>query len=87
MFGMSSVLGNVSKALLMSIVARIVRCEGFGAFSPLCMCCVSVVRSVFVESLALKPCWVGQRGMSGKMRFRISHSRIVSELLRRDIGL
>ena len=53
---MSIVLGTVSKALLMSIVASSVRCAGLGAFSPSCMCCVSVVRSVVVECLALKPC-------------------------------
>ena len=56
---MSSVLGTVSKAILMSIVARSVQCAGFGAFRPSCMCCVSVVRSVVVECLALKPCCVG----------------------------
>ena len=50
--GMNSVLGPVSKALLMSIVARSVRCVGFGAFKPSCMC---VVRSAVVECLALKP--------------------------------
>ena len=42
-FSMSSVPGTVSKA-------------GFGAFRPLCMCYVSVVRSVVVECMALKPC-------------------------------
>ena len=48
-FCMSSVLVTVSKDLRMSIVERIVRCAGFGAFMPSCMCCVSVVRSVIVE--------------------------------------
>ena len=55
-FCMSSVLVTVSKALLMSIVTRSIRCVGFDAFRPSCMCCVSVVRSVVVECLALKPC-------------------------------
>ena len=62
---MSSVLGTVSKALLMSIVAKSVRCTGFGAFRPSCMCCVCVVRSVVVECLPLKPCGVCERGMLG----------------------
>ena len=55
-FCISSVLGTVSKALLMSTVARSVRNAGFGAFRPSCMCSVTVVRSVAVECLALKPC-------------------------------
>ena len=55
-FCMISVLGTVSEALLMSIVARSVRCAGFGAFRPLCMCCASVVRSVVVECFSLKTC-------------------------------
>ena len=76
----SSVLDTVSKVLLMSIVARSVRCAGFGAFRPSCMCYVSVVRSVVVEFLALKPCCVGERGMSGVMRFRMSPSRILRGL-------
>ena len=63
-FCVSSVLGTVSKTLLMSITARSVRCAGFGAFRLSCMCCVSVVRSVVVKCLAVKPCWVGERGMS-----------------------
>ena len=46
---MSSVRGTVSKALLMSIVANMVRCAGLGMFRPSCMSCVSVVRSVVVE--------------------------------------
>ena len=53
---MSSVLGTVSKALLMSIAARSIRCAGFGAFRPSYMYCVSVVRSFVVEYLVLKPC-------------------------------
>ena len=44
-FCMSSVLGFVSKALLMFILARSVRCAGLSASRPSCMCCVSVVRN------------------------------------------
>ena len=51
------------------------------------MCCVTVLRSAAVECLALKPCWVGERGMSWVMRLRISPSRILRGLHRRDIGL
>ena len=43
------VSGTVSKALLMSIVARSVRCAGFGVLRPSRMVCDSVVRSVVVE--------------------------------------
>ena len=82
-FCRSSVLGTVSKTILMSIVTRVVRCPGFGAFRPSCMCCVSVV----VECLARKPCCVGERGMSGVMRFRMSPSSILRGLQRRVIGL
>ena len=62
---MSNVLGTWSKALLMSILSRSVRCAGFGAFRASSMCCLSVVRSVFVECLALKLCCVGETRMSG----------------------
>ena len=65
---MSSVLGSESKALLMSSVAKSVRCADFGAFMPTCMCCVSVVRSVAVDCFTLKPCWVGERGVSGDVK-------------------
>jgi len=58
----SSVRGTVSKALLMSIVAKSVRSAGFGVFRPSCMCCVSMVRSVVGKCLALKRC-EGERGM------------------------
>ena len=68
-------------------MARNVRCAGFGAFRPSCMCCVSVVRSVVVECLARKPCCVGERGMSGVMRFRMSPSSILRGFQRRVIGL
>ena len=50
---MSSVLGTVSEGL--TYVCCDEKCAGFGAFRPSCMCCVSVVRCVVVECLALKP--------------------------------
>ena len=55
-FSMSNVLGTVSNALLMSILAWSVNYANFGAYRPSCMCCVSVVRFVVVECLALKQC-------------------------------
>ena len=61
-FCMSSVVGTISKPLLMSIVTRSVRCTCFGAFRPSCMCCVRIVRSVVAEFLALKPCLDGDVG-------------------------
>lgn len=51
-----SVLGTVLKTLLVSIVVRNVRCEGYSTFSASYICSVRVTRSVAVESLALKPC-------------------------------
>ena len=53
-FCMSGVSGTVSKALLMSIVAKRVRCAGLGVFRPSSMVCESVVRSVVVECRARK---------------------------------
>ena len=64
-FCFSSVQGTVLKAVLMSIVARSIRFASSGGFSPSYMCCVSVVISVVVECLAVKPCWVGKRDNIG----------------------
>ena len=61
----SSVLGTVSKVLLMSFAGRSIRSEGFSAFRTSRMCCVSVVRSVAVDCMALNPCLKGERGLSG----------------------
>ena len=55
-FCMISVLGTVSKTLLMFIVAKSVRCADIDAFRPSCMCCVSAVRSVVEKFSALKRC-------------------------------
>ena len=84
---MSCVIGTVSKALLMSFVTRSVRYAGFGAYKPSCMCCVSVMRNVASECLALKRCCVGERGMSGVIWLRISLSTILRGFQRTDIGL
>ena len=75
-FCKSSGLGTVSKASLMSIVERNVRCAGFGAFRASCTCSVSVMRCVVVECLAQKPCGMRERGMSEVMCLRTSFSWI-----------
>ena len=51
------------------------------------MCSLSVVRSVVVECLALKKCYMGEKGMSEVILLRISLSRILRKLQRRDIFL
>jgi len=84
---MSSVRGTVSKALLMSIVARSVLYADSGMFRTLYMYCVIVVRSVVVECRALKPCCVDDRGMCGVIVLRISLSRILTRLHNKEIGL
>ena len=84
---MSGVRGAVSKALLMSTVARSVLCAGLGMFRPSCMYFVSVVRSVVVECRALKPCCVRDRRMCGVIVLRISLSRILTGLYNKEIGL
>ena len=75
-------LGTLLKASLMCIVAKSARCAGLGAFRPSCMCCVSVVRSVVVERLALKPCLAGER-----MMLKVILLRILRGLRRRDNSL
>ena len=81
------VRGTVSKALLMSIVARSVRCAGLGALRPSCIVCVREVRRVVVECCARKPCCVGERGMCGVMFARTSLSSILTGLHSREMGL
>ena len=84
---MSGVRGTVSKALLLSNAANMVRCGGLGMLRPSCMCCVSVVRSVVVEWWARKPCCVGERGMCCVMFVRTSLSSILSRLHSREMDL
>ena len=86
-FCMSSMRGTVSKALLISIMARSVLYANFGTFRPSCMYCVSVVRSAVVECRALKPCCVGDRGMCGVIVLRIGLSRTLMGLHNKEIGL
>ena len=86
-FCMSRRRGTVLKALLMSIVASIVRCGGLGRFWPSSVVCVRCVRSVLVECLGRKPCCVWDRGMCGVMFCRTSLSSILEGVQRREIGL
>lgn len=80
-------LGTVSNALLMSMAAMSVLCAGFCVFSPSSVVCVRVVRSVVVEWCGLKPCCVGDSGMSELIWFRTSLSKIFEGLGRSEIGL
>ena len=80
---MSSVRGTVSKALLMSLVARCLLCAGLAIFGRSCMYCGTVVRNVVVECRALKPCCVCDRRMCGVIVLRISLSRILMGHARR----
>ena len=85
---MSNVRRPVSKALLMSIVARCVLCATLGIFRPSCMYCFSVVRSVVVECRALKPCLVvGDRRMCWVIMLIRRLSRILMGLHNKVIGL
>ena len=77
----------VSKALLMSIAASIVRCAGLCRFRPSSVVCVMFVRSVVVECCGLKPCWASDRGMWCEMLLRTSLSSIFEGVQRSDIGL
>ena len=86
-FCMSGVRRMVSKALLMSIMAKSILCAGFEIFSPSCMYYVNVARSVVIESRALKPCFVGDKGVCGVIVLKISLSRILIGLQNKEIGL
>ena len=53
----------MSKALLMYIVSSSVWYVDFGVLKPSCMCCVSVVISIVVESCVWKHFCEGDRGL------------------------
>lgn len=84
---MSRCRGIVSKALLMSMAATIVRVAGLFWLRPSSVVCVMFVRRVEVECWGLKPCCVGDSGMCAVMLLRTSLSSIFEGLLRSDIGL
>ena len=48
---------------------------------PSSMSCVSCVSKVLVECCGLKPCWVGDSGICGVIRFSISRSRTLKAVL------
>ena len=83
----SKCLGTVSKALLMSMAAMIVRGAGLLEFRPSSVVCVMLVRREVVECLGLKPCCVLERGMCCVMLFRTSLSSIFEGLQSREMGL
>ena len=84
---MSRCLGTVSKALLMSIVARSVLLAGLLAFRPSSAVCVRWVSSVDVEWRNLKPCCVLERGMCVFMLLRTNLSSIFEGVQSKLIGL
>ncbi len=75
-----------SKALLMSIVIRSVRC-GFLELMPSCIFCVRFVSSVVVEWCGLYPCCVGDSGMCGVVMRIISRSTTLDGVQSNVIGL
>ena len=78
--------GMASKALLMSIVVRSVRCGG-SELMPSVMRCVRFVSKVLVECNARKPCCDWARGMWGVILLRIRRSVILDGVQSRDMGL
>ena len=84
---MSRCLGTLSKALLMSIVARSVLLAGLLAFRPSSVVCVRWVSSVDVEWRDLKPCCVLERGMCVFMLLRTNLSSIFEGVQSKLIGL
>ena len=71
----------------MSITARSFLYAGLWMLRLTCMYCVRVVRSVVVESRALKPCCVGDKGMCYVIVLRISLSLSLTRLYHREIDL
>ena len=84
---MSRCLGTVSKALLMSIVARSVLLAALLAFRPSSVVCVRWVSSVDVEWRDLKPRCVLERGMCVFMLLRTNLSSIFEGVQSKLIGL
>lgn len=78
--------GTVSKALLMSMAARMVRVGGSFWLKPVKIRCVRSVRSVVVECCCLKPCCVFDRGMSFVILVLMSFSKTLDIVESNDIG-
>ena len=67
-------LGVALKCLLMSIAMSSVLLCGALWLKPSSVSCVICVNNVLVECFDLKPCWVGDSGMCGVIRFSMSRS-------------
>ena len=79
--------GMASKALLMSIVVRSVRCGGGSELMPYVMRCVRFVSKVLVECNARKPCCDWASGMWGVILLKIRRSVILDGVQSNDMGL
>ena len=79
--------GMASKALLMSIVVRSVRCGGGPKLMPSTVRCVRFVSKVLVECNARKPCCDWARGMWGVILLRIRRSVILDGVQSSAMGL
>ena len=79
--------GMASKALLMSIVVRSVRCGGIAELKPSVVRCVRFVSKVLVECNARKPCCDWSRGMWGVILLRIRRSVILDVVQSSVMGL
>ena len=54
---------------------------------PSSMSCISCVSKVLVECCDLKPCWVGDSGICGVIRFNMSRSMTLKAVLSSVMGL
>ncbi len=61
--------------------------RGGSWLKPVVMCCVRLVRRVVVEWFWRKPCWESARGICGDIRRRMSFSKTLETVERREIGL
>ena len=71
----------------MSIAMSSVLMCGALWLKPSSMSCVSCVSNVLVECFGLKPCWVGDSGMCGVIRFSMSRSMTLKSVLSSNKGL
>ena len=65
----------------MSIAMSCVILCGALWLKPFSMSCVICVSNVLVEYFGLKPCWVGDSGMYGVIRFSMSRSMTLKAVL------
>ena len=77
-------LGTVSNALLMSMARSSVLWLGC-SFKPFIIGCIILVRAVVVEWFCLYPCWKVGLGRCGEIKLRISFSRSLQSVDKRDM--